>query len=121
MFLKNTAAFGTPQNNPWIIFCMNTTTGVSYSTTSYFSLAPYSLSATMIPSGDIQVFPCFASMPLITPVNWAIYGLIAETSQGTTAHTAVLGAAQDYLMIGSGAMGAALPNNTLYSLLMKFQ
>jgi hypothetical protein len=120
-FLKNTAAFGTPQNNPWVMYCMNTDTGVAYSTTSYFSLAPYALTATAIPSGDIQVFPCFACLPLITPVNWAIQGLIAETAQGATAHTAVVGAAQDYIMIGSGAMGAALPNNTLYSLLMKFQ
>jgi hypothetical protein len=122
VFLKNTVAYGTPQNNPWVMYCMNTTTGLSFTTTSYFSLAPYALSATAIPSGDIQVFPCFACLPLITPVNWVIQGLIAETAQGATAHTAVVGAtAQDYLMIGSGAMGAALPANTLYSLLMKFQ
>jgi hypothetical protein len=122
IFLHNKVSYGTPQNNPWTMYCMNTATGVSYTTDSYFSLAPYGLSATLLASGDIQVFPCFSCLPLISPINWAIYGVVAETAQGATAHTAVVGAtAQDYLMIGSAAYGAALPNDTLHSLMMKFQ
>lgn len=109
---------------PFIIQCINTTTSTLYSaTTGYFSIVPFSMTATTIVStGNYQIFPCYSIYNTVTAISWCAYGLTAETTQGNTVTAAIVGSSsQTYLMTGAASTGACVPATAAYALLMKYQ
>lgn len=107
-----------------LVQSLNTATATLYSiATGTWAMIPFSLTATAISgTSNYQIFPCYGVDNTAIPLIWCAYGLVAETTVGSTVSATLQGSTpMAYLMTGNASTAGGIPTTVAYAILMKYQ
>ncbi len=98
----------------------------TYAPTAIFSSVYGSPTTSLVPTGEIQAYPIWCTMPQVLPFPWAIEYIKADAPKGTGIPAAMVGTVpKTYIAYGNigveGASGISAQSSTLYGLAFIFE